>query len=419
VPAEQDKQPDHPAPDQGPQAAPTATPAPRRQRGTGFYALAVGLPVFLVAALITAFTLTSGSKPDPHATADKAQLSVAANNPDVDPGTPLPGKAAPAFTLTDQFGAKVSLSQFAGKVVVLAFVDSECTTICPLTTVSMTEAVRMLGPAAARHVQLLGIDANPDATAVSDVHAYSVAHQMLHSWHFLTGSKSQLEAVWRAYHVYVAASHNNIDHEPALYVIDSSGRERTLYLTQMAYAGVGQQADLIAGGISALLPGHPVPHGLVPLKLAKVIRPTTPASLPVVGGADQSRHVALGPGHPHLVVFIASWVSEISNLRAELRELQSYQAQAQHKGWPTAVAIDESQTESNLNVLPRVLANAGGAKLGYPVVADTSGRVSDGYGVQDIPWIVLTSSSGRILFSHDGWLSPAALAKAVAAHAGG
>lgn len=401
-------------------AASEQTPAvPRRQRSTGFYAFAVGLPIVLIAGLITAFTVRSGSQPDQHAAANKARLSLASHNPNVDPGTTLPANAAPPFTLTDQLGARVSLSQFAGKVVVLAFVDSECTTICPLTTVSMTEAVRMLGPAAASHVQLLGIDANPDATAVSDVRAYSVAHRMLHSWDFLTGSKTQLTSVWRAYHVYVAASHGNIDHEPALYVIDSHGQERTLYLTQMAYAGVGQQADLIASGISRLLPGHPVPHGLVPMKVAKAIKPATATSLPVVGGADQARRVVLGPGHAHLAVFIASWVSEISNLPAELRVLQGYQAEARHKGWPTAVAIDESQTETNVNGLPHQLASAGGAKLGFPVVADTSGRVADGYGVQDIPWIVLTSPTGRILYSHDGWLSASALTRAVAAHVGG
>lgn len=399
-----------------------ANPRPRR-RGAGFFALAVGLPVVIVAALIATFAVRSNAKTDPGnarsvTASDARQLREAAHNPNVDPGTSLPGAQAPAFTLTDQFGARVSLRQFRGKVVVLAFVDSRCTTICPLTTVSMTEAVRMLGPAAARHVQLVGIDANPDARAVSDVRAYSVAHQMLHSWHFLTGSLSELTAVWRAYHVYVAASHGNIDHEPALYVIDSRGKERTLYLTQMAYAGVGQQADLIASGVSQLLPGRPAPHDLVPLKLATAIRPTSPASLPVVGGADQARTITLGPGHPHLVVFIASWVSEISNLPAALRELASYQAQARRHGWPSAVVVDESQTESNVNALPQVLTNAGGARLGYPVAADTSGRVGDGYGVQDIPWIALTSSTGRILFSHDGWLSLAALTRAVAAHSG-
>jgi hypothetical protein len=61
--------------------------------------------------------------------------------------------------MVNQFGEPMSLSQFRGKVVILAFVDSECTTVGPLTTVSMVEARQLLG-AAGEHVQLLGIDAN-------------------------------------------------------------------------------------------------------------------------------------------------------------------------------------------------------------------------------------------------------------------
>jgi len=37
--------------------------------------------------------------------------------------------------------------------------------------------------------------------------------------------------------------------------------------------------------------------------------------------------------------------------------------------------------------------------------------------VQDQPWFVLTSAAGKIVWSHDGWLSPAALEAAVAKHA--
>jgi cytochrome oxidase Cu insertion factor (SCO1/SenC/PrrC family) len=46
-----------------------------------------------------------------------------ATNPDLDPGTPLSGRA-PDFTLTDQFDRRVSLHSFRGKVVILAFNDS-------------------------------------------------------------------------------------------------------------------------------------------------------------------------------------------------------------------------------------------------------------------------------------------------------
>jgi len=380
-------------------------------------ALVLGLPVLLAAILVIVLVSQSSGSGAAAPASGPTQSGQAASNPNVDPGTSLPGTVAPGFTLTDQFGTRVSLSQFRGRAVVIAFVDSRCTTVCPLTTVSMTAALSMLGPAA-RHVQLLGIDANPDATSVADVRAYSTAHQMTRSWDFLTGSPAQLAAVWRAYHVYVAASHGNIDHEPAVYLIDASGREQTLYLTQMAYAGVGQQADLIAGGLSRLLPGHPALHGAVPMTVTRSIGPGTVTSLPVIGGDQSAAHVLLGPGHPHVVVFLASWVSEVSDLPAELQVLASYQREARQHGWPSVVAIDESQTETTPGALTTLLDRSGGAGLGFPVAADLSGRVSDGYGVQDMPWIEVTSASGQITYRHDGWLPAAALARAAARPAG-
>src|SRR5260221_11971517 len=261
-------------------------------------ALVLGAPVVLAAVLVAVVMSVSGSRPASPGTG-QAQVSQAASNPNVDPGTSLPGTVAPGFTLTDQLGAPVSLRQFYGKAVVIAFVDSRCTTVCPLTTWSMTEAVTMLGRAAARHVQLLGIDANPDAIRVADVRAYSVAHQMMRSWHFLTGSRSQLAAVWRAYPGYAAASHGSIDHEPAVYLVDASGRERTLYLTQMAYAGVAQQAELMAGGLSPLLPGHPVPHGGVALTAPPRIAPGPAPSLAAIGGGRRPRPGPPPPRRPH------------------------------------------------------------------------------------------------------------------------
>jgi hypothetical protein len=42
--------------------------------------------------------------------------------------------------------------------------------------------------------------------------------------------------------------------------------------------------------------------------------------------------------------------------------------------------------------------------------------VADGYGVQDQPWFTLVSATGKILWTHDGWLSLPALESAVAHH---
>jgi cytochrome oxidase Cu insertion factor (SCO1/SenC/PrrC family) len=374
--------------------------------------LVTGTLVATAAVLLAVIMPWSRSRPA--AQAGQPQISAGVPNPDVDPGTSLPGFAAPDFTLTDQFGAPVSLRQFRGKAVVMAFMDSRCTSVCPLTTWSMTQALSLLGPAA-RQVQLLGINANPDAIRVADVRAYSQAHLMTGSWHFLTGSLSQLGAVWRAYHVYAAASHGKIDHEPAVYLIDGAGRERTLYLTQMAYSSAGQQAELIAAGLARLLPGHPAVRGGTAMTVVRSTGPGTVTSLPVVGGDRGAGQVLLGPGHPHVLVFLASWVSEVSELPGELRMLAGYQRAAVRSGWPTVVVIDESRTEPSSGALSPQLARAAGTgTLGYPVAADAGGRIADGYGVQDLPWIEMISPRGQVRYQHDGWLAAASLARTAA-----
>ncbi|MGN6870576.1 MAG: SCO family protein, partial [Solirubrobacteraceae bacterium] len=164
--------------------------------------------VALAVILIGGVELTSSSSP-------KSANDTLQSNPYLDPGTQLSG-LAPDFTLSDESDAPVSLHSFRGKVVILAFNDSECTTICPLTTTAMVDAKRMLG-AAGRRVQLLGIDANPAATAVRDVRAYSEAHGMVHQWNFLTAPLPKLKRVWSAYHIGVAIERGQIDHTPALY----------------------------------------------------------------------------------------------------------------------------------------------------------------------------------------------------------
>src|SRR5260370_6682939 len=181
---------------------------------------------------------------------------AAMNNPNLDPGTSLGARPAPDFRLVNQFGQPMSLSQFRGKVVVLGFEDSQCTTVCPLTAQSMVEAKQLLG-AAGDQVQLLGVDANPDATSVADVLSYSRAHGMVNQWDFLTGSLAQLKVAWAAYNIAVQIQRGQIDHTRALFVIDQQGRERKLYLTQMAYSSVGQSAQVLADELSSLLPGHP------------------------------------------------------------------------------------------------------------------------------------------------------------------
>jgi cytochrome oxidase Cu insertion factor (SCO1/SenC/PrrC family) len=333
----------------------------------------------------------------------------AAANPQLDTGSAM-NTPAPDFRLTNQFGQQVSLSAFRGKVVIVAFTDSECTSICPLTTASMVAAKDLLGKAG-QQVQLLGIDANPDAIKPANVMAYSRAHGMTNQWDFLTGSQAQLRAVWKAYHIYVQIVRGDIDHTPALYVIDPQGRERKLYLTTMAYTTVGQGAQLLAQEASSLLPGHPKLASQQSLALIKGVSPAKTTTVP--GAASGS--VSLGPGRPRLVFFFATWLDETSDLRRHLTDLNSYVRAARSGGLPRLVGIDEAVTEPSVATVRSYLTHQK-TPLRYPVGLDTTGRIADGYGVQDQPWFMLVSASGKMMWKHDGWLSAAQLEAAARAH---
>ncbi len=308
---------------------------------------------------------------------------------------PLSGPA-PGFTLTDQFDHPVSLSAFRGKVVLLAFNDSECTTICPLTTTAMVDAKQMLGSAGSK-VALLGIDANPAATAVKDVRAYSEAHGMVHQWSFLTAPLPQLKRVWTAYHIGVQIEAGQIDHTPALYVIDTHGHLAKLYLTQLSYASVPQLGQLLAQEASRLLPGHPQVHSHLSYAQVTGIPPTRTVMIPRAGGGTLSLGAA---GSARLYLFFASWDQQVMNLRQNLEAVGAYQARAGTAHLPPLAAIDEGSLEPQPSSLSNFLSTLP-HPLTYPVGIDRSGRIADGYEVQDEPWLVLVSGKGKILWYYD------------------
>ena len=147
-------------------------------------------------------------------------------------GFPINGDPAPDFNLVDQFGHPVTLSSLRGHEVVLAFIDSRCTSLCPLTANIMYNAKAQLGASAASRVVLVAINANPTATSIATVQAWSINHGMLHQWLFLTGTARQLQAVYHRYGVYVQVNASGTDvHDPAMYIIDAQGHERLLFET--------------------------------------------------------------------------------------------------------------------------------------------------------------------------------------------
>ncbi|HEX3616949.1 MAG TPA: redoxin domain-containing protein [Solirubrobacteraceae bacterium] len=359
----------------------------------------VSVTLTVVAVVIA--TLLLAASPTPTI----SSAAALAHNPFLDPGTAL-DRPARNFTLTDQFGRQVSLRSFRGKVVILGFNDSECTTMCPLTTTAMLDAKAMLGSAGSQ-VQLVGVDANPKATSIEDVLSYSQVHGMLNSWDFLTGSLPQLEKVWHEYSIGVEISHNLVDHDPAIFVISPRGQIAKLFLTQQSYAAVGQLGQLLANQASELLPGHPKVNSHLSYSHIAGISPTQRLKIPREGGGK----IKLGPGKARIVLFFATWDRQITGLAGGLEGLKRYESLALKQGLPQLTSIDEGSVEPHgaLQSFTRALPS----KLNYPVGIDTSGRLGDGYEADGQPWLMEVNSTGQIAFYYSvaalGWPTTAKL----------
>jgi protein SCO1 len=176
----------------------------------------------------------------------------------------LPATPAPGFILTDQQGRRLSLASLRGKVVVLQFMDSHCTDICPIVSAEYLLAHHDLG-AKASQVVFAAVNVNQYHRTVADMAAYSreQALNTIPDWHFFTGPVSALQSVWRDYHIEVQAPNPNADivHTSAIYFIDPHGRERYLAMPEVdhtksgtAYLPAAQQASW-GHGIARLAAG--------------------------------------------------------------------------------------------------------------------------------------------------------------------
>jgi len=340
----------------------------------------------------------------------------AAGDP-IDAGTSMGSTPAPDFTLTDQFGHGRSLADFHGKTVVLAFVDSRGTTTSPLTAQMLTDAQQQLG-AAGQNLQLVAVNANPAATSVSDVMAWSQLHGMTAKWLFLTGSAAALQQVYAAYHVYVqVAADGEAEFTDAVFVLDPQGRERYLFTTDPNFSGLVPESTNLARRIASVMPGR---VALTPLRTqaaaatgtAQTAAASTAFTLPALLPGGANGQVAVGStaaGGPRLVDFFATWCTACQQ---DLRTLAQYSVQAAGKGLPPVVGVDLRVAEPSTEWVAGFLQKA---NVPFPVALDSSGAVMDAYGVTDLPHMAVVTADGKVLWQHTGSMALDQLSSQVAA----
>jgi protein SCO1 len=187
-------------------------------------ALAAALAVVAIAAHSSGSSSSTPSAKPAHAT-----------NASGFDGAALPGDVrAPGFTLTDQHGRSVSLSDYRGQVVVLTFLYSRCGATCILIAQQIRGALDELDEDGARAPAVLVVSADPRADTRASVARFLAEVSLTGRVEYLTGPPTSLERVWRSYGVTPAsASAASFDRFASILLLDARGRERVLFESEV------------------------------------------------------------------------------------------------------------------------------------------------------------------------------------------
>ncbi|MFO7172214.1 MAG: SCO family protein [Bacillota bacterium] len=166
-----------------------ATTAPLAHRRTRRFRRGTWLPLALLAmALVLA---GCGSRRE---TPESVQPAESAQSEDLPRYRP-----APAFTLTDQMGRRVSTEgDLKGKVLLVNFIFTHCTDTCPLQTAQMAHLQRQLVEAGITpdQLRLVSISVDPVRDTPEVLRRYAESYDADPAyWHFLTGPVEEVRQV--------------------------------------------------------------------------------------------------------------------------------------------------------------------------------------------------------------------------------
>jgi protein SCO1 len=142
-------------------------------------------------------------------------------------------ETAPDFTLRDTANHPFALSQFRGRVVLMSFLYTSCTTTYPLLTQRMallSDQLKNLGLWASA-VSFLSITVDPERDTAGNLVNYAQLFDAVDpNWRFLREQPAQLRPVLAAYDEWTKRlPYGDIDHPARLYLIDRRGDIREIY----------------------------------------------------------------------------------------------------------------------------------------------------------------------------------------------
>jgi protein SCO1 len=140
---------------------------------------------------------------------------------------------APRTVLVDSGGKPFDLSALKGKVVVVSFVYTTCTGVCPATTQAMVGVRNALKEAHlwGTSVEFVSITLDPRRDTAEVLHQYAKLFRADDpAWHFLTGPVDEVHSVIRDWGMWVKALPTGaLDHPSRVFLLDARGHQREIY----------------------------------------------------------------------------------------------------------------------------------------------------------------------------------------------
>ena len=140
---------------------------------------------------------------------------------------------APEFRLFDTSGSAVNLSDYRGRVVLLAFIFTSCPGVCPKISGQMAALQEQLKKTRVLHDRafMLSVTVDPDTDSAEVLSEYAGKYGADPScWLFLRDEEKNLRKVLAAYDEWTKrATAGDLDHPARVYLIDAQGRIREIY----------------------------------------------------------------------------------------------------------------------------------------------------------------------------------------------
>lgn len=131
-------------------------------------------------------------------------------------------------TLVDQNGQPVRLEKdlVTNKIVVMSFIYTNCTTVCPVVSSIMGKVQKKLGARVGSEVQLVSISIDPQRDDARRLNDYARTFQNGPGWSWLTGSSQSINATLKGLGTFSGDFKN---HQPLILVGDGNSRHWTRY----------------------------------------------------------------------------------------------------------------------------------------------------------------------------------------------